>query len=1211
MRAPWRFGRLADRFQWTSESAILEECVTHTTARLHDALLEAPAVVKVFAVPELTDAETESLMIRMWKAEARSLLRLRASAHPGIVQVLAADVDVNAHAYFVAWEDNYAATLKDVLDGRLQSPFKRLHDKIECCTLLVQALLEMHSRGILHRDIRPETICVWRDQRRAALSQFGQSIFLNSLLHSGDGSGHLPLPSGTLVYAAPERCAYVTKGRGAGEGFQADIYSLGLVIGSWLFQKPPAISLFDSESSYDSAAHEEWLAAYAKMIRETFVSQDLAIQQDLASLVCDMIAFNARHRIRSAGELSKRWVELRNVSRQRILGGPRDGALRVVLAENRVFEFIEPAIESELFALNQTLGKDESQRYAQLRQLIETDLANEVTIAPNAYSRGDCLLLGRRFVYRCNLFFDQRRQSTLDHLLMVQIVLPGRPTEPEWENGISIPNLNIAVVSLIDQSSGQHINRHKSRGADDGSWLQLLNDVRQANESSAPEAGLEFTVSLEGRASNRQRRALTLEALRRLLKIRKTEAALRQYAYRLVLDEGNVSAATALCSSDVYYIRVEPATDVEKSRLEFDPALAAFSAEFDARMGLCDFLRSLAAELKPQVVIASSHKQLSSARIRALIDDSGDGENSIRLRIPSGHLTSIPEVGWLATPSGAASDGQELAALDRLANDPFKLDALESPAEGAVSVPEELQIPPAELVRLSESKRECLKRAVATFPLYVLKGPPGTGKTEAVTALVRHIFLDDPSARVLVCAQSHRPLDNLVGRISGRLPDIAAVRFPTGEYEGSEDTASLLPSKVRESLTLGIVSTCKRNKAHVTDWAQEFGAPSDKLTDILTAWVACIERDDDELWEYYLRGASLIGVSCIGSHQLARLNLPSFDWVIVEEAARAHATELLVPLTLGTRWFLLGDHEQFGPFRLNALVRALEAQIASQAQLSNNVRAGTTTSRVGERAKELANLFTYLHRNAGTMQRGELLECYRMHPDLVRLVGSLFYADVSDPSRSRLVEAVAATDRQHPFVASWSTSDWLSGHPIVTLDTSAYTHRRERLDHNTSHVNELEVEIIGEFLRRLRPQLSDDVDIESEFAVLTVYAEQRKCLRRALAPLGAANSAHTLMTYQGREARTVILSLVRSNGYRTYQQAIGTIANDQDLNVALSRAKELLVVIGDLSHFRAYAPQLPRVQRLLELLEQHPIVTPADIVPLMRRPQEYGEVVVS
>jgi superfamily I DNA and/or RNA helicase len=107
------------------------------------------------------------------------------------------------------------------------------------------------------------------------------------------------------------------------------------------------------------------------------------------------------------------------------------------------------------------------------------------------------------------------------------------------------------------------------------------------------------------------------------------------------------------------------------------------------------------------------------------------------------------------------------------------------------------------------------------------------------------------------------------------------------------------------------------------------------------------------------------------------------------------------------------------------------------------------------------------------------------------------------------------------------------------------------------------------------------------FMLLSLYKMQQA----RLADLAAEREntrALTIMGAQGKQADVVILSLVRSNTDEAPGVALGSIRRDRDLNVALSRARRLLVLVGDLSHFERFGDRSGRIADLITVFRESP-----------------------
>jgi superfamily I DNA and/or RNA helicase len=116
--------------------------------------------------------------------------------------------------------------------------------------------------------------------------------------------------------------------------------------------------------------------------------------------------------------------------------------------------------------------------------------------------------------------------------------------------------------------------------------------------------------------------------------------------------------------------------------------------------------------------------------------------------------------------------------------------------------------------------------------------------------------------------------------------------------------------------------------------------------------------------------------------------------------------------------------------------------------------------------------------------------------------------------------------------------------------------------------NEGEARLIAQLLHDAG--LVDEPGGPGRLAILTPWHDQRRCLEAALGA-GRASRVHTVDSFQGREAEIVVCSLVRdkkSSGGRAYDD-LGHLSDPQRVNVMLSRAKRLNVIVGNFEHFRS------------------------------------------
>ncbi|MGE0304265.1 MAG: AAA domain-containing protein [Acidimicrobiia bacterium] len=322
--------------------------------------------------------------------------------------------------------------------------------------------------------------------------------------------------------------------------------------------------------------------------------------------------------------------------------------------------------------------------------------------------------------------------------------------------------------------------------------------------------------------------------------------------------------------------------------------------------------------------------------------------------------------------------------------------------------------------------------------------------------------------------------------------------------------------------------------------------------EVFNAWIQRMGRGE-EFIEALLTNARVLGGTCIGIARYRALRSLEFDLCIVDEASKATATETLVPLVRSKRWLLVGDQRQLPPFQEEALA---DRELIEEFGLD----AGELDTTMFDRM--LAALPEHSKRSL-VVQR-------RMTEAIGELVSECFYESAlqtlgPDP----LPELVGVLAQP---ITWWTTSSIAMRHEVAV---------------GTSLSNPAEVRAIHDILGRLAFALRAGAPLEGlEVLLLAPYSAQVSELRRLVESLGAELSGlqlevNTIDAVQGREADLVVFSTVRSNP----SAKVGFLDSDKRVNVALSRAKRGLIIVGD-SVFLSDAKS--PLKSVLDFLETHP-----------------------
>jgi hypothetical protein len=340
---------------------------------------------------------------------------------------------------------------------------------------------------------------------------------------------------------------------------------------------------------------------------------------------------------------------------------------------------------------------------------------------------------------------------------------------------------------------------------------------------------------------------------------------------------------------------------------------------------------------------------------------------------------------------------------------------------------------------------------------------------------------------------------------------------------------------------------------------------------VAESWLAEIDGTEIELGERLRRGANLVFVTCSSASPRILVDNGSrepFDWVVIEEAAKAWPTELALPLVRGLRWTLVGDQQQISAYGRDEVERFLNS---------------CANDPDPEIAKHFGRKDAYLKRFElfGTMieeavpgdpvQR--LTEQRRMHDPICQVVSRSFYP-AARPPRPRgaafpaphdpLPKGILVTMRPedgHVIVSP----DWLAGRTLLWVDTSG-VHRDEPY-----WGNPYEARLVAALCDAMRPSLAPiarGAASRRGLAILTPYRQQADVIRKTDPSLGDA--VRTVDSFQGREADVVVVSLVRDTMRAPADRPlknIGHLADPNRVNVMLSRARDLLVIVGSFDHF--------------------------------------------
>lgn len=252
-----------------------------------------------------------------------------------------------------------------------------------------------------------------------------------------------------------------------------------------------------------------------------------------------------------------------------------------------------------------------------------------------------------------------------------------------------------------------------------------------------------------------------------------------------------------------------------------------------------------------------------------------------------------------------------------------------------------------------------------------------------------------------------------------------------------------------------------------------------------------------------------------------------YEYVIIDEAARANPLDLIIPLIRGKKVLLVGDHKQ--------LPHMIDSAIDTKFKTSQDAKESYETY-----VKE--SLFGRLYHSLPNNRKIMLDTQYRMNEQIGSLVSELFY-DNELKTGTKIVNDL----------------DFYNGESLIVKDVLG----AEKRNSVGSYYNEKEVEEIIKKLKELN-EISNKREKKTEVGIITFYRGQVDEILKNLKKEKLENldiNVGTVDAYQGLEKEVVFLSTVRTHG-------IGFAANLNRVNVALSRAKKLLLIFSDVDNMK-------------------------------------------
>jgi ATP-dependent RNA/DNA helicase IGHMBP2 len=436
---------------------------------------------------------------------------------------------------------------------------------------------------------------------------------------------------------------------------------------------------------------------------------------------------------------------------------------------------------------------------------------------------------------------------------------------------------------------------------------------------------------------------------------------------------------------------------------------------------------------------------------------------------------------------------------------------------------------------LNVTQQEAIAKILEANELAVVHGPPGTGKTTTLIQAIKAIIQRDHN-KVLVVAPNNAAVDLLSEKLSDEGLNVVRVGNPARVNERM--MALTLDEKMAAHSSIKEIKRLKKQAMEYRDMAHKykrsFGYAEREQRQALFAEARNISKEIERTEQYIIDDviakANVITATMVGANHYTVRNL-RYKTVVIDEAGQALEPACWIPVLKAEKVIMAGDHCQLPP-----TIKSDEA-----------ARKGLNIT--------LMERCVALHPDAVVM----LEEQYRMNETIMGFSSNEFYED-------RL--------KAHPSVAKHLL--FPGDKPLAFIDTAGcgFNEKRE----GTSISNPEEAAFLLKHLTGLLRELKllDPTNGCPGTAVISPYKQQVEVLKELfhssadLHEFRAAVTVNTIDSFQGQERDIVYIGMTRSNT----ENVIGFLSDIRRMNVAMTRARKKLVVIGDsatLSQHRFYA----------------------------------------
>nr|MBK9651688.1 AAA family ATPase [Bacteroidota bacterium] len=433
-----------------------------------------------------------------------------------------------------------------------------------------------------------------------------------------------------------------------------------------------------------------------------------------------------------------------------------------------------------------------------------------------------------------------------------------------------------------------------------------------------------------------------------------------------------------------------------------------------------------------------------------------------------------------------------------------------------------------QITGLNESQNRAVKKIIAAKDIAIIHGPPGTGKTTTLVKAICEVLKTEK--QVLVCSPSNTAVDLITEKLHRE--KINVLRLGNPARISDEVMMNTLDAKISSHASYKEIKNFKKLAEEYFRMAGKykrvFGKEDREQRTLLYKEARKIMQEARSLEEYitndqFEKAQVITCTPVVSANKTMRDK--QFTTLFIDEAAQALEPVCWIPISRCDRVIFAGDHFQLPP---TVKSKKAEAQGLSETLF--------------EHCMNIENVSVMLNTQ------------YRMHQQIMDYSNEKFYGGNLIAHQS-VQEARLINDSDEPILNT----------ALTFIDTAGCGYTEQMNPESMSICNHDEAVLLINHLKMLLTQYHEKSKRKITVGIISPYKEQVQYINSLIAADVELQNSHTKIVvktvdgFQGQERTVIYISLVRSND----KKEIGFLNDTRRMNVAMTRAREKLVVIGD------------------------------------------------